>query len=707
VVKFRVAVAVAVALFVPMPLASAVAAVSRAAAPTPLLSSVAAVSPVAAPTPLLSAAAAGPSTLTVTGHGWGHGRGMGQWGALGYAIDEGWTYHQILDHFYGGTVAGQAPAGTVMTVDLTRFDGLDTIVYQSQGKLGMAPAAGVACAVGSPCAVRITRTGPSTWSVYKGSACSGGPGGWVRTTASFHGPNVGVVATAGASDNLSDMLQVCEASGARWLRGDVWAVDTGSSQATVNHLPLESYVRGVVPNESPASWGALGNGTGEQELMAQAVAVRSYALASSYAAWAKTCDSTSCQVYRGRAFQGNDGSVADLEGTPAFAASDQAVATTAGEVRLLGPGGAIALTEYSSSTGGYTAGGTFPAVPDDGDATATNPNHTWTTTVDASDVQAAFGPSLGALQSVTVTARNGLGDLGGRVTSLTIHFANGDATVTGSAFAGALGLRSNWFAVSSGGAAPAPAPPPPAGYHVLTADGSVFSFQGAKGFGSLIAAYAGTTAVGIGERSGGYWVLGANGGVYAFGAAVAHGSLKGIGLNAPPFQLWPTPSGAGYWVVAHDGGVFSFGDAHFYGSTGNLRLNKPVVGMAPTPDGGGYWLVAADGGIFSFGDARFYGSTGNLRLNKPVVAMAPTPDGRGYWLVASDGGVFSFGDATYQGSLPGTKVHETAVAVAASPSGGYLVATAPGHVYGFGATAAGGPASAGAKAATVSLAFAR
>jgi len=658
----------------------------------------------------VAVADAAPASITLTGHGWGHGRGMGQWGALGYAVNEGWSYHQILDHYYGGTVAGQAPAGTVMTVDLTRFDGQDTIVYQAQGKLGMAPSAGVACTPGSPCAVRISRTGAGTWSIYVGTACSGGPGGWVLTTSSFAGPNVGVVATAGASDNLTDMLEVCEATGARYLRGDVWAVDTGTSQATVNHLPLESYVRGVVPNESPASWGTLGGGAGEQELMAQAVAARSYALASNFAPWAKTCDSTSCQVYRGRAFQGNDGSFVDLEGTAMFSTSDQAVASTAGEVRVSAATSAVALTEYSASTGGYTAGGTFPAVPDDGDAIAANPSHTWTATVNASDIQAAFGQGLGALQSVVVTARNGLGDLGGRVVTVTVHFAGGDATVSGSSFAGALGLRSNWFAVSSGGASPAPAPPPPpppSGYHVLTADGSVFPFQGASSFGSLIAAFAGTTALGIGEVPGGYWVLAANGGVYAFGAAAKHGSLLGTRLNAPPFEVWPTPSGGGYWVVAHDGGVFSFGDAHFYGSTGALRLNKPVVGMAPTPDGGGYWLLAGDGGIFTFGDARFFGSTGNIKLNQPIIAMAPTPDGGGYWLVASDGGVFSFGDATYLGSLPALKVRETAVAIAAAPAGGYLVATAPGHVYGFGTVAAGGPATAGAKAATVSVAFAK
>jgi peptidoglycan hydrolase-like amidase len=43
--------------------------------------------------------------VTFNGHGWGHGIGMGQWGALGYAIgqDNGqgtWTYQQIVTHYY-------------------------------------------------------------------------------------------------------------------------------------------------------------------------------------------------------------------------------------------------------------------------------------------------------------------------------------------------------------------------------------------------------------------------------------------------------------------------------------------------------------------------------------------------------------------------------------------------------------------------------
>ena len=44
-----------------------------------------------------------------TGRGYGHGRGMGQWGAYGFAVDLGADYRAILDHYYGGTsLAGNA-----------------------------------------------------------------------------------------------------------------------------------------------------------------------------------------------------------------------------------------------------------------------------------------------------------------------------------------------------------------------------------------------------------------------------------------------------------------------------------------------------------------------------------------------------------------------------------------------------------------------
>src|ERR1700716_648532 len=73
-------------------------------------------------------------TVELAGHGWCHGRGMGQYGALGYAIQQGWQYSRILDHFYGGSQPGQNPAPS-MSVRLTGFDGNDTIVFQQQSHL--------------------------------------------------------------------------------------------------------------------------------------------------------------------------------------------------------------------------------------------------------------------------------------------------------------------------------------------------------------------------------------------------------------------------------------------------------------------------------------------------------------------------------------------------------------------------------------------
>ena len=39
-------------------------------------------------------------TVTITCQGWGHGVGLSQMGAVGYANEEGWTYVQILRHYY-------------------------------------------------------------------------------------------------------------------------------------------------------------------------------------------------------------------------------------------------------------------------------------------------------------------------------------------------------------------------------------------------------------------------------------------------------------------------------------------------------------------------------------------------------------------------------------------------------------------------------
>ena len=47
--------------------------------------------------------------LAVSGHGWGHGLGLSQWGAYGYAL-HGSSFTRILAHYYPGTTLGPAPA---------------------------------------------------------------------------------------------------------------------------------------------------------------------------------------------------------------------------------------------------------------------------------------------------------------------------------------------------------------------------------------------------------------------------------------------------------------------------------------------------------------------------------------------------------------------------------------------------------------------
>ena len=191
----------------------------------------------------------------------------------------------------------------------------------------------------------------------------------------------------------------------------------------------------------------------------------------------------------------------------------------------------------------------------------------------------------------------------------------------------------------------------------------------------------------------GYWEVASDGGIFSFGGARFYGSTGSLTLNRPIVGMTATPDDKGYWLVASDGGVFAFGDAGYYGSTGSLHLNRPVVGMTATPDGGGYWLVASDGGLFAFGDAGYYGSTGSLRLNRPVVGMASTPDGRGYWLVANDGGLFAFGDAAFHGSAAGT-VSASIVAMATSRDGhGYWMVGSDGAVYPFGSAVDDGQAT--------------
>ncbi|WP_250442494.1 DUF4214 domain-containing protein [Actinotalea sp. C106] len=385
--------------------------------------------------------AASPSNqATFVGRGWGHGRGMGQYGAYGYATVHGWGYQRILDHYYSNTTMGTASGGAI-DVELMALAGKELRVMARGLRINGVT---IPDATAAGTAVRVIRNQDGTYTVRTGSSCATSQP-W--TTRSGRPTKVTLATTSQASPDR--YLRLCESTGQRFYRGTMTVQPhrTSGAQTTFNNVSVEDYLRGVVPRESPASWGSTARGM--HALRAQAVAARSYALSGTRPSGAKTCDTTACQVYGGSAWQPNGGARQSLEETN----TNRAVDDTRGQVRVL-PGSTAPLrTEFSSSTGGWTAGGAFPAVRDDGDSVAQNPNHTWTLSVPLSTVGSALG--MGTIRSLTVTARNGLGADGGRVREIVARDVNGATrTLTGDQFRSALNavpgvtFRSDWFTVS-------------------------------------------------------------------------------------------------------------------------------------------------------------------------------------------------------------------------------------------------------------------
>ena len=65
---------------------------------------------------LFAAPASAKSTFTIRGAGFGHGVGMSQYGAMGYA-SHGWDYKRILGHYYTDTGIGVLNAWYHLGVD--------------------------------------------------------------------------------------------------------------------------------------------------------------------------------------------------------------------------------------------------------------------------------------------------------------------------------------------------------------------------------------------------------------------------------------------------------------------------------------------------------------------------------------------------------------------------------------------------------------
>jgi hypothetical protein len=97
----------------------------------------------------------------------------------------------------------------------------------------------------------------------------------------------------------------------------------------------------------------------------------------------------------------------------------------------------------------------------------------------------------------------------------------------------------------------------------------------------------------VGPR-GGYWEVGADGGVFSFGGAKFYGSLPGEKIRTRKIVgICPTRDGKGYWLLSSTGKVYTFGDARDLGN-GNPGARAII------PDGAGYRVIYSDGASAAF-----------------------------------------------------------------------------------------------------------
>ncbi len=366
----------------------------------PMLAALVAASALALPVgqaPVVEAAPSDVIAVVIEGTGNGHGRGMSQWGAYGWAVDQGWNWVQILDHYYGGTVMGDVDVNSRISVRLQAMDNQASVAVVSYGAGG----------------VRFNGTSYPAYLSFRAVRTAGGFNVFgsptINCTAGDNPPgdvwlgNVAAVSFTTATgetsgSNALDSIGLCQPNGSVvHYRGSINA-SIPDGVRVVNELRTEDYLRGVVPREVAASWADAGSGRGAEAVRAQAVAARSYALTQNRYSYARTCDSTACQAYGGAATRPTVGEPARLREDYR---TDQAIGATAGKVRKWPSTGAIVSTEFSASNGPRTAGGAFPVVEDVlGDATRFNPNHRWTRVLDADTLAERYG--LGTITSASM-----------------------------------------------------------------------------------------------------------------------------------------------------------------------------------------------------------------------------------------------------------------------------------------------------------------
>src|SRR3954469_9285511 len=338
---------------------------------------------------------AGAATFLVTGHGWGHGVGLSQYGAYGYA-QKGSDYEKIVLHYFLGTELGDAPVSRVRVL-LT--SGAATLPISSAAAFRVKDGSG---AVHTVPAGKYTLTSALKLKV-DGAA----------TAKALPGP---LLFQPGTSPLQLKHL----------YRGSVQVDVVNGKLRAINFVGLEQYLYGVVPSEMPYTWHP-------EALKAQAVVARSYALATRRSGAFDLYPDTRSQVYLGLEHE--------------RPSTNAAVDATAGEVVLYE--GQVAKTFFFSSSGGRTAsaedvwGAAVPYLVSVADPYDTiSPHHTWGPVAFTGATLAKRLKMKGRVMDVQSQLNSS-----GRVKTLTVIGSQGTVEMPGTSVRTRLGVQSTWFTV--------------------------------------------------------------------------------------------------------------------------------------------------------------------------------------------------------------------------------------------------------------------
>jgi stage II sporulation protein D len=337
----------------------------------------------------------GAATFVVTGHGWGHGVGLSQWGAYGYA-QKGFDYEKIVLHYFPGTELGDAPVSRVRVL-LT--SGVATLTVNSTVDFKVRDGSGVVHALSA--------------------------GAYPLTTALKLRVDGQSKASALPGPLLFQPGSAALALKHRY-RGSIQIDVSAGKLRAINMVGLEQYLYGVVPSEMPYTWAP-------EALKAQAIAARSYALATRRTGAFDLYPDTRSQVYLGIEHE--------------KPSTNAAVNATAGQVVLYD--GEVAKTYFFSSSGGRTAsaedvwGEPVPylvSVPDPYDSIS--PHHDWGPFV-------FTGAKLGKMLKMKGQVVDLQPELNssGRIKVLNVIGTKGTLAVPGAVLRTKMGLRSTWFSV--------------------------------------------------------------------------------------------------------------------------------------------------------------------------------------------------------------------------------------------------------------------